>query len=231
MSLTPLPFVVTIVHMGDSITYGQYVDQALRWTSLVAERLNRLFADTATHVRTLNSGISGETTRIALERFPKDLQDHRPEVVTIQFGLNDCNCWLTDGGLPRVSEAAFRANLFEMIDRARRSGATHVILANNHPTLRHKVMLDNRTYEDSNARYSVILESVAREAETHFCDVRSAFQDRRAGPLDALLLPYPDQLHLSVKGNALYAETIWHTLRKCVDEVVAAKSRTQRTVE
>jgi uroporphyrinogen decarboxylase len=30
---------LTLVHMGDSITFGQYVDPALRWTSLVEERL------------------------------------------------------------------------------------------------------------------------------------------------------------------------------------------------
>ena len=47
------------------------------------------------------------------------MQELEPDVMTLQFGLNDCNCWETDRGLPRVSEEAFRANLIEMIERAR----------------------------------------------------------------------------------------------------------------
>jgi lysophospholipase L1-like esterase len=225
MNIAGPPFVVTVVHMGDSITYGQYVDPELRWTTLIADRLIQRFADTPVHIQCLNRGISGETTRNGLERFPRDLQEHRPDVVTLQFGLNDCNCWLTDGGAPRVSAAAYRANLLEMVDRARRFGARHVILANNHPTLRHKVMLDNRRYEESNARYSEILESVANETATRFCDIRKSFQLRTAGPLDELLLPYPDQLHLSVKGNALYADTIWPVIKDCVEAVVVSNTQ------
>jgi lysophospholipase L1-like esterase len=127
--------------MGDSITFGQYVDPQLRWTTLVTERLQQVYLETPVQIYALNRGVSGETTRQGLERFPTDVQQIGPDVMTLQFGLNDCNCWLTDGGLPRVSAAAFRANLLEMITRARRFGTRQIILANNHRTLRTKVML------------------------------------------------------------------------------------------
>src|SRR5215218_6031477 len=109
---------LTVVYMGDSITFGQYVDPALRWSTIVDARL-RDVVDPAIELVMHNRGVSGETTRMALERFPSDLQELRPDVVTIQFGLNDANCWQTDQGLPRVSERAFEANLVEMISRAR----------------------------------------------------------------------------------------------------------------
>ena len=140
MKLKPTQAIV-IVFMGDLITAGQYVDPSLRWTSLVDDDIVRKYLPTPINFHILNRGVSGETTRQGLERFPNDLQQHRPDIVTIQFGLNDCNCWVSDGGLPRVSEAAYRANLIEMIERARRFGARRVIMSTNHPTLRHKVLL------------------------------------------------------------------------------------------
>ena len=84
---------ITLVYMGDSVTVGQHIDPALRWTALVDQRLRTEFADV---VGTQNSGVSGETTRMGLERFPHTVQEFRPDVMTLQFGLNDCNCWRTD---------------------------------------------------------------------------------------------------------------------------------------
>src|SRR3954447_5016543 len=94
---------ITLVYMGDSITFGQYIDPGVRWTSLIDQRLAESFGEA---VSSHNSGISGETTRMGLERFPRDVQGHHPEVMTLQFGLNDCNCWDSDEGHPRVSPDA-----------------------------------------------------------------------------------------------------------------------------
>src|SRR5215471_3369660 len=107
------PIAVTLVHMGDSITFGQHLDPTYRWTTLVYDWLDKIYRSTSVHIRSLNRGISGETTRMGLERFPQDVQNMLPDVMTLQFGLNDCNCWVTDKGLPRVSPTAFRANLVE----------------------------------------------------------------------------------------------------------------------
>jgi lysophospholipase L1-like esterase len=108
---------IVLAHMGDSITYGQYIDHKWRWTSLVEEWLHQMHLDTPVKVKSVNRGVSGETTRMGLERFPADVQDLNPDIMTLQYGLNDCNCWETDRGLPRVSKEAFRANLIEMITR------------------------------------------------------------------------------------------------------------------
>jgi acyl-CoA thioesterase-1 len=217
------PCVINIVFMGDSITFGQYVDPKLRWTAIVEDRLNHIYRDTPIHIASANRGVSGETTRMGLERFPGDVQNVHPDIMTLQFGLNDCNCWLSDMGLPRVSEAAFHANLVEMIDRTRRFGAKRIILSNNHPTPRFKVMLSGERYEDANARYSEIAREVARETGVTFCDIRAAFSAYTLKELEQLLIPYPDQLHLSVEGNRVYAETIWPHLTEAVEAVVEEK--------
>ena len=199
---------ITVVYMGDSITFGQYLDPSLRWTTLVEDRLHDVFG-AEVEVRTFNRGISGETTRMGLERFPRDVQELRPDVMTLQFGLNDCNCWVSDEGLPRVSEAAFRANLVEMIERARRFGARAIVLSTNHRTLRRDVLPSGEVYEDANERYSEIVRDVADRVAVDLCDIRAAFEPFDDDRLAAMLLPAPDLLHLSEEGNAVYAETIW----------------------
>lgn len=206
---------LNLVHMGDSITFGQYVDPALRWTSLVGEVLKAEFSDRVT-IHSFNRGISGETTRMGLERFPTDVQALAPDVMTLQFGLNDCNCWETDRGLPRVSSSAFRANLIEMLHRARHFGAKQIILATNHRTLRRGVMPGGRVFEDANAYYSEIVRDVASATGVRLCDIRAEFMSFSDGKLDDLLLPSPDHLHLSIAGNRLYAEMILPYLRDAI---------------
>jgi lysophospholipase L1-like esterase len=112
-----------IICIGDSITYGQNVRADEAWPAV----LGRL---TGHDVR--NAGVCGDTTRLGLERFPKDVQLHRPDVVVIQFGHNDANCWETDNGLPRVSEAAYAANIHEMRDRVIAFDGHPIVLAPHH---------------------------------------------------------------------------------------------------
>lgn len=108
-----------IVLIGDSLTYGEGIDREHQWAEIVRASL--------VHHEVLIRGVCGDTTRLALERFPKDVQTLHPDVVVCQFGLNDCNAWESDGGaLPRVSHEAFRANLVEMSRRSRAFGATRV---------------------------------------------------------------------------------------------------------
>jgi lysophospholipase L1-like esterase len=207
--------------MGDSITFGQYVETSLRWTTLIDERLRVQFWAT-TSIETFNRGVAGETTRLGLERFPSDLQALRPDLITLQFGMNDCNCWDSDEGLPRVSPAAFRANLFEMIERARRFGAREVVMATNHRTLRKKHMPSGEEYEHANGRYNQILREVAAEASCRLCDVHAVFDAMPADELVPLLLPAPDLLHLSAAGNRVYADLIWPHVRQAVVDALPA---------
>jgi lysophospholipase L1-like esterase len=144
------------------------------------------------------------------ERFAADVQAAEPEVVTIQFGLNDCNRWESDRGLPRVSPRAFAANLVEMIERARAFGAREIVLATNHRTLR------PAEYERDNAYYSELTREVATEAGAHLCDIRSAFEPFSEQELAELLLPAPDILHLSVAGNRVYADAIEPFVKRAV---------------
>jgi lysophospholipase L1-like esterase len=217
------PLAVTLVYMGDSITEGQYVDTRLRWTDVVSDSLHRKFLPSPINLLLLNQGVSGETTRQGLERFARCVQAHQPDIMTLQFGLNDCNCWVTDRGLPRVSLAAYRENLKEMIDRARIFGAREIILSTNHPTLRRKVLLSGESLEDSRRRYDDVVRNVADAKNVTLCDIDAEFGDLGDDELETLLLPYPDSLHLSPRGHLKYAAIIQPHIEKSIDRIVAEK--------
>lgn len=201
-----------IVFMGDSITYGQYVEPSFRWTDLLADRLTRRYLDTPVNLFFVNKGISGETTRQGLERFAADVQAIQPDIMTLQFGLNDANYWVTDRGLPRVSLVAYRANLVEMIERARRFGTKHILLMTSHATLRNKVLMGDVSLEASRKVYNEALRSVAEETKVTLCDIDKEFSNFSFKELEDMLLPYPDHLHLSIKGHSLYADLLIQAL-------------------
>jgi lysophospholipase L1-like esterase len=203
------------VFFGDSITAGQYVSPEHHWTTLLRRRLNNEPEIGA--VQFSVGAVSGDTSRGALERFPHDVQNFHPHVVTIQFGLNDCNRWQTDRGLPRVSRRAFEANLQEMVDRARRFGARKVILSTNHPTLRTTVFDDGVTYQESCFRYNEIIRAVADGSGSDLHDVEKGFAPHQDSLAD-LLLPDPDVLHLSIEGHRTYADLLESPLRGWLGE-------------
>jgi lysophospholipase L1-like esterase len=117
---------VKIICIGDSCTYGQGVRSSEAWPA-VLERL------TGHDVR--NAGVCGDTTRLGLERFFRDVGMHRPDVVVIQFGHNDANRWETDFGTERVGIHAYVANVNDLVARCEAIQARPIILA-PHPTIR-----------------------------------------------------------------------------------------------
>lgn len=205
--------------MGDSITEGQFVNPPYRWVDIIADDIVRDYINETVMPLFVTSGVSGETTRQGLERFPSAVQEHQPDIVTIQFGLNDCNCWSTDYGLPRVSLNAYRANLIEMIERSRSFGASHIILSNNHPTLRHKILLGGKTLEEMRKIYNETLKEVANETGVMFTDINSTFQQFNEKELETQLLPYPDWLHLSHAGHERYAAKIKPLIETSIQEI------------
>jgi lysophospholipase L1-like esterase len=176
-----------VVCIGDSITAGQHLaDGELPWPALIEGH------------DVVAAGVPSDTTRLGLERFPTDVQAREPEAVVIQFGHNDCNRWETDRGLPRVSEAAFAANLAEMVARCLAFGAVP-FLCTLTPSMR------STQHAEDVERYDRILRERAADDFVELIDVRELFgQDAR------LLLA--DGLHLSPAGHHIYAGAVQRTL-------------------
>lgn len=210
---------------GDSICVGQGVSPHKTWAVRLAQLIEAEVAKAGRQVCVLNPSINGETTRKALERMGFDIQAAGVDAILVQFGLNDTNRWETDGGQPRVSEAAFSANLKEIFARARTFGARHVLLNTNHPTTRDKQVFPHypATFETGNLRYNQIIRQVAQEdGMLTLTDIGAAFRNRvNSGvALETLLLP--DGLHLSEAGHDLYLELLTPPVLAAARQLAAA---------
>lgn len=112
------------VVFSDSIGVGQYISPHKTWVHKLSEWLGDDWL-------VINASRNGDTTRLALERMRYDVLSHKPNIVYIQFGINDANIWADANGLPRVSISACYSNLVEMVERCQMVGAFPVFGTND----------------------------------------------------------------------------------------------------
>lgn len=216
-----------IFFFGDSICFGQGVSIHKGWVTRLSAQLERLGHALGRQVTVVNSSINGNTTRQALERMPYDVQSHGLDLLLVQFGMNDCNSWQSDRGLPRVSPRGFSANLHEIIDRGIRFGAQQVIVNTNHPTLRDQAVMPDamQPYQQANAAYNAIIRDVAatRAGAVILNDIERVFEEQTGGRRDLLArLLLPDGLHLSPAGHDIYFDRLSPLIELHVRRIAAA---------
>ena len=223
---------VKIMFFGDSICVGQYVSLHRGWVTRTSSSLAELGSEYGCHVIVTNASQNGRTTRQALENMPYEVQSQSVDILIVQFGMNDCNYWESDRGMPRVSQKAFWANLHEIIDRALAVGIQKIFLNSNHPTGRSDEILPytDFSYQDSNEQYNAIIRKVASERDRRVSlnEIETIFK-RHTGndpnKLNDLLMPHPDLLHLSEKGHDLYFEIVYPKLKNSIINILKTKNR------
>jgi len=171
---------------GDSICVGYGFSSHKTWVGMISNYLSK------NNIVVQNLSINGDTTRMALLRMPHDVQEREVDVLYVQFGLNDCNCWQTDYGVPRVSVESFEGNLKEIITRARVSGVQTVFLATNHIVTIPDLLERNIIYNQAIRRVA------STENNTYLIDNYSNWSLKFAN--EYLL----DGVHLNERGHDMY---------------------------
>ncbi|MGV8118089.1 SGNH/GDSL hydrolase family protein [Methanothrix soehngenii] len=179
----------TIVCFGDSITAGYAVRRG--FPSFLLESLRQRFPDSK--IEMINSGISGDTSQDGLGRLDWAVLSYEPDLVTINFGINDCVLGL--------SLEEFEMNLVEMVRRIRAGPDSEILLLSSQP-------LESPPYDQRVLDYYQTVERVAKEMNVGFVDVYGAWMKRvRVGmPLDSLILPGLD--HPNEAGYRIIAEEL-----------------------
>ena len=177
----------TIVCFGDSITAGYAVRRG--FPSFLLESLRQRFPDSK--IEMINSGISGDTSQDGLGRLDWAVLSYEPDLVTINFGINDCVLGL--------SLEEFEMNLVVMVRRIRAGPDSEILLLSSQP-------LESPPYDQRVLDYYQTVERVAKEMNVGFVDVYGAWMKRvRAGtPLSSLILPGLD--HPNEAGYRIIAE-------------------------
>jgi lysophospholipase L1-like esterase len=207
-----------VVMLGDSTTAVRpgAIDR------VYASRVEQSLVDSGFPVRVINAGVGGNSTTDGLDRFDKDVLTHHPDLVVIQFGINDSavDVWRNPPATsPRVSIEAFKANLRLLIERSRQAGARVVLMTTNpiRWTPKLKELYGKMPYNPDRpdgfdlpllSRYNAAARRVANEAGVPLVDVHAEFM---RGDVDALLL---DGMHPGDAGHAIVAGLLAPVIRQ-----------------
>lgn len=180
---------VTIVAFGDSITAGFAVRRG--FPSFWREMLQSMYP--AAGIELVNSGNSGDTTLDGLARLDWSVLSYEPDLVTINFGINDCVLGLD------LEE--FEENFVEMVRRIRSGPDSEILLLSSQP-------LETPPYDKWVQDYYQAVERVAEEMDVGFVDVYGAWMERleQGTLLGSLILAGLD--HPSETGYRIIAEEL-----------------------
>ena len=180
-----------IVFLGDSLTAGLGLPKELSVPSLIAARLEHEGYDY--HV--VNAGVSGDTSAGGLSRLEWSL-DGDVRVLVIELGGND--------GLRGLPVAAMKANLDEIITRAKARGVTVVLTGMEAPP----------NYGDAyTSEFRQAFRDLAREHDVAFVPF---FLEGVAG---VPALNQADGIHPNAEGARIVERTVWQALEPILTEL------------
>jgi lysophospholipase L1-like esterase len=170
----------------------------------------------------INAGVGGNTTEDARARFDTDVLAREPDLVVIQFGLNDSaiDVWRGETS-PRVTLERYAENLDFFLDALAVRGAagTRAVLMTPNPMTWTEIMrgyyakppYDSADPDGMNVPLMPYVERVrriARERGVPLADIQRLFREYAARPgrsLDDLLL---DGQHPNAEGQRLVADAL-----------------------
>jgi len=112
----------SVLVFGDSLSAGYGIDVDQSWPALLQSRL----AEEGYEHTVVNASISGETTEGGATRIGGALEEFNPDLVILELGGND--------GLRGFPPSRIRENMSRIIEQARASGASIVLLGIRIPT-------------------------------------------------------------------------------------------------
>ncbi len=187
---------VRIVCIGDSITGVYYHSGGRRaYPEMLQIALQQLYPQAQLTVK--NAGISGDTTTGGLKRLERDVLAHKPQLVTIMFGMND---------LVGTPVDVFKKNLREMIARCRTSGAEVVLCTQN------SIVETPQRPCARLAEFTQAIREVAKEETLLVADCFAAFEAVHGADAAEWNLLLSDTIHPNMAGHKLFAETLAQTI-------------------
>lgn len=217
-----------IVCFGDSVTQGvPHCAPDDTFARVLERRLNMKYSPRL-EVCAFNAGVGGENSREGLARITTDVLSHKPDLVTIEFGLND----IRYEPEKEIFEEQFAANLRQMRTILVESGTTVLFMT---PTpivnLFHVYSQGTNFYdrwggcEGRNAIYAEVIREVAADlgdplADIHQVFLREAIKAEFLGEtfnysdLSSLsrYISARDGVHPTASGQQLIAEELYRVI-------------------
>jgi len=197
-----------IVAFGDSTTAPR---GPLR---VYADILSNELPKRDVQAKVVNAGVGGNHTAAARKRFQRDVLDHKPDLVIIQFGINDAaaDVWKKPpSAQPRVALKTYAANLRFFVKSIRAAEAEPILMTPNplRWTPKLKQLYGKPPYNPDDANgfnlllqdYAAAVRAIAKEEQVPLIDIDRAMKAK----IDDLLL---DGMHPNAAGHRLIADRL-----------------------
>lgn len=182
---------LTIVGLGDSLTSGWCVTKG--YLDFLEEMLQQTFPQAS--LTLVNAGVPGDTARGGLHRLERDALSCAPDLVLVQFALNDAFC----GCAPEE----FSRHLTAIVARIGNRAET-LLLTSTVPGSAHDRLCADTFY--------TCIEKVGQSAAVPIARVDRHWRECiAAGAVHADLLQ-DDQVHPTAAGYRLMAEAVMQVL-------------------
>ncbi len=209
---------VRVICFGDSVTGVYYHTGSRRaYTDMLGIALNRISPDS--NVEMINAGISGHTTVNALARIDRDVLSHKPDLVTVVFGLND---------MTRVPLQEYEANLKEIVKKCREVGAEVILATPN------AVTDSAGRPTDKLIQYCDVVRAVAKELNVPLADCYRELAALRRNSDFGWQMLMSDAIHPNMAGHKKMATALTQSitgLRVSLDDVPPPAAPLRHTVE
>jgi lysophospholipase L1-like esterase len=211
---------ITYVAFGDSITVGAKTRvPENRWVSVFARQVeiaghrpvdivNAGLGDNTISPRTTNYAHASKPS--ALERFESDVVSHRPDLVTVAFGLNDMRF-----GTPA---SVFAEDLDDMVGRLKVAlpAAQLLVLDVFHMTKFNSFPPRDRGSRAATRAYNQAIAAIAHRHDLPLCEVAAALNLR-----DDLVAE--DGVHVADLGHRLIGNRVFETLATATSFLTATR--------
>lgn len=186
---TALTWVIT----GDSITHGAWFTQGARsYPEHLAERVRGemlRFRDII-----INTGVSGEISTGLLADYDWRVLRFKPDVVSINLGMNDC---------ARIPVEQYKKEMGEMITRAKQAGAIVILHATNTVFAEHK-------HARALPPFIEAVRQLAAEHDVMLVDHYKTFSEQKQGAENRTW--FSDAIHPNGLGHAHMAAEMFRVI-------------------
>jgi len=184
---------IRVVALGDSLTQGWMVRKG--YLDFLAEMLEKKYPNC--EVTIINRGIPGDTAEGGLFRLREDVLDNDPDLVFIQFALNDA--------FMGVDPDRFKNTIKSIVEQIRVDTDAEILLITSVPIMHESedIMVE---------KFYSRLADISEEEDVDIAPVHRYWKKKISEGVDFRGLVQGDMVHPNVEGYRLIAEAIMESL-------------------
>lgn len=214
------------------VTFGDSTTAPRPGVEVYTDQLRQRFSVGGISMEFINRGIGGNDTAMATQRFEKDVLAEKPQIVVIQFGINDStvDVWKTPAKTEsRISLAAFKRNMRHFITEIQKSGGKVILMTPNQLrwTDQLRGLYGKSPYDPKQeagfstilAKYADATRQLATEYKLPLVDVFALYDKWEKKEQSSCSNLLTDGMHPNSNGQRLVADALEAKLRGTLAEI------------